>query len=121
MNIKDIKNYRGYIPMIFEEQKIISFLLNLIGNDLHSYLWFNKFNDRYIIRYRFGNKNVAQIYLKNKSWLNVPLPIWINLSSLNKNQINNDSWNWINNQKLYFNINNKKIKINNKNNNIYDI
>ena len=31
MNLKDIKNYRGYIPLIFEEQKIINLLIFLTG------------------------------------------------------------------------------------------
>lgn len=111
MELKDIKNYRGYIPLIFEEQKIIYWLISLIGKEFFSSLWFNKFNDRFIVRYRFGNKNITQIYLKDKSWLNIPLPLWIKFSSLNLKELDNECWNWINNQKYILNINNKKINV----------
>lgn len=121
MNLKDIKNYRGYIPLIFEEQKIINLLIFLTGKQFNNLLWFNKFNNRYIVRYRFGNKNIAQIYLKNKSWLDIPLPLWIKFSSLSLKELDNECWSWINNQKQLLNINNKKVNTISNNTNILDI
>ena len=111
MNLKDIKNYKGYLPLISEEQQVINWISNLIGIEFKNKLWINKFNDRFVVRYRYGNKNIIQIYLKNKQWFTIPLPLWFLFSQMNLKDLNNECWLWIKQQQNKLSIKQKKVKI----------
>ncbi|MBR4316185.1 MAG: hypothetical protein IKP65_04355 [Alphaproteobacteria bacterium] len=87
MQLKDLKKYRSYLPVKQERNEILFFINDLIGNGWINKFWFDKYGKDYVVRYRFGNKNITQIYLKNKKWYDIPVMIWIDLSLLNKNTL----------------------------------
>lgn len=102
MELKDIKKYRGYMPVRMEREDTLYFINDLIGNNWIEKLWFSKFSHYHTVRYRFGNIQEAQIYMKDKSWFSIPIQIWLMLSQQDKNAINQDGWQWINQQKSQF-------------------
>ena len=120
MELKDIKKYRGYLPIKAEKEETVKWMINLIGDEWKKLLWFNKFGKNYVVRYRFGNKNVTQIYLKDKSWKEVPVDIWLKLTELNPESLDESCWKWINNQKQSLNIKQKKVS-SKKENTLLDI
>lgn len=108
MLLKDLKNYRSYLPIKQERNEIIYFINELIGNNWINMFWFNKFSQDFIVRYRFGNKNVVQIYLKNKSWYNIPLHLWFKFSPQNKNKLDQDCISFIHDEQLKLKMKNVK-------------
>jgi hypothetical protein len=86
-------------------------LIELIGYEWKQTLWFDKYSKNYIVRYRFGNKNIAQIYLKDKSWKDLPLPLWIKFTSLQYDCLDSECWSWIQEEKQKLNIKNKKVSV----------
>lgn len=108
MKIEDIKKYRGYLPIKSEKEETIKWMIKLIGEQWGNILWLKKYGNNYIVRYRFGNKNVAQIYLKNKSWKEISINIWLKFTQLDSNCLDESCWQWIYNERKNLNIKSKK-------------
>lgn len=115
IELQDLKKYKSYLPIKSEKEEIIDWINNLIDNRWKNNLWLNKFTNLHIIRYRFGDKNVTQIYMKNKKWKEIPLPIWLIFTEMNLKSLNDDCWNWIKKERLNLGIKNKKSTVYNDN------
>lgn len=108
MQINDIKKYRSYLPIKAEKEETIKWMIQIIGAEWKNILWFNKFSNNYIVRYRFGNKNITQIYLKNKKWKQLPLSMWIKFTSQDLKCLDDDCWKWIHEERKSLNIKQNK-------------
>ena len=123
INLQDIKKYKSFLPLELEREDIINWLTNLIDKKWEQNLWLNKFNNQHVVRYRFGDKNVVQLYLKDKTWLEIPIDMWLLFTSMDTKVLNNKCWKWIQNQRTAFGIKNKKATVCDKTNssNILDL
>lgn len=104
MTIQDIKRYRGYLPIKMYKQDILLFMSKYIGQEYLQYFWVTKFDNLYKIRYRFGDINQAQFYMRDKSWHGIPLSIWMKLSLLDVNELDQQCWQFFRRQRQLFNI-----------------
>jgi hypothetical protein len=85
-------------------------------------LWLNKFNNQHIVRYRFGNKNIVQLYLKDKTWKEIPINIWLMFTSMDTKLLNKECWDWIKKERELIGVINKKATVQSKlNNSILDL
>ena len=101
-SLKDIKRYKGYMPVRMEREDTVRFICKIVGGNMEQSLWFGKFNGRFTVRFRFGDINEAQIYTKDKTWIPVPLPIWMQLMELETDKLDKDCWKWIESQRQAF-------------------
>ena len=95
MDIKDIKKYRGYMPVRMEREDTIEWLGNLIGKKWLDGLWLSKYSGYHEVRYRFGDIQEAQLYMKDKSWKPIPLQTWLRFTTMDVNSLDEDCWSWI--------------------------
>lgn len=121
IKLKDIKKYRSFLPLEMEREDIIYWLSNLIDEKWEEKLWLNKFNNQHIVRYRFGDKNVVQLYLKDKTWMEIPIDMWLLFTSMDTKVLNEQCWNWIQKERNKTGIKNKKVAVHNSNSNFLDL
>lgn len=95
MNIYDIRHYRGYMPVRMEREDTIQWIGDLIGGGWLDRLWLSKYSGYHEVRYRFGDVQEAQLYMKDKSWLGMPLDTWLKFSEIERGSLDDQCWNWI--------------------------
>lgn len=95
MELKDIKKYRGYMPVRMEREDVLYWLGELIGKKWMDGLWKSKYSGYHEVRYRFGDVQEAQLYMKDKSWKSVPIECWLKFSEMDVNALDDDCWRWI--------------------------
>ena len=115
MELRDIKRYKSYLPLRMQKQDILKYIGGHIGEGWLNHFWLDKFDGYYKIRYRFGDINEVQIYNKDKEWEGIPLKIWIKFSELSNQELDEQCWQYIYNQRELFKIKQKKIKFNDGN------
>jgi hypothetical protein len=119
MKLDDIKNYRGYMPVRMEREDTVKWIGSLVGNGWLDKLWLSKYSGYHEVRYRFGNIQEAQIYMKDKSWNGMPIDIWLRFSELDRSLLDENCWKWIFDQRRESGITEKKTKA--KNGGLLDI
>ncbi len=112
MKLNDIKQYRGYMPVRMEREDTLQWIGSLVGDGWLNGLWLSKYSGYHQVRYRFGNTQEAQLYMKDKSWLGMPIDTWLKFSEMERNALDENCWNWIFNQRRRNGINEKKARAN---------
>lgn len=110
MKLDDIKKYRGYMPVRMEREDTIGWIGELIGGGWLNHLWLSKYSGYHEVRYRFGDIQEAQLYMKDKSWNGMPIEVWLKFSELDRSSLDEDCWKWIFSQRKKSGIVEKKAK-----------
>lgn len=122
IELKDIKKYKSFLPLEMQREDIIYWITDLIDEKWQKQLWLNKFNNQHIVRYRFGNKNIVQLYLKDKTWKEIPINIWLMFTSMDTKLLNKECWDWIKKERELIGVINKKATVQSKlNSSILDL
>lgn len=95
MKLSDIKRYRGYMPMRMEREDVLSWLGRLIGGRWLDGLWLGKYGGYHEVRYRFGDVQEAQMYMKDGTWLGMKLELWLKFSEMDASALDDGCWKWI--------------------------
>ena len=99
MDLKDIKKYRGYMPVRMEREDVLYWLGELIGGKWINELWQSRHSGYHEVRYRFGDIQEAQLYMKDKSWKSVPIGCWLKFTEMDVNVLDDDCWRWVINER----------------------
>lgn len=122
IELKDIKKYKSFLPLEMQREDIIYWITDLIDKKWQKQLWLNKFNNQHVVRYRFGNKNIVQLYLKDKTWKEIPINIWLMFTSMDIKLLNKECWDWIKKERELIGVINKKATVQSKlNSSILDL
>ncbi len=108
MDLNDIRRYKGYMPVRMEREDALYWIGGLVGGGWLDALWKSKYSGYHEVRYRFGDVQQAQLYMKDKSWRGVPIGIWLKLSEMDLNVLDDECWSWINGERLAFGCHAKK-------------
>ena len=100
MLLKDIRNYRGYMPVRMEREDVLYWLGGLIGGGWYDGLWVEPHSGYHEIRYRFGDIQEAQLYLTDKTWRGMPLRVWLQFSGMDSEGLDAECWEWIKSERL---------------------
>ena len=95
MLLKDIKRYRGYMPVRMEREDTLAWIGELVGGNWLDKLWLGKYSGYHEVRYRFGDVQEAQLYMKDKSWKGIPISMWLKFSELDRESLDEDCWRWV--------------------------
>ena len=95
MLLNDIRRYRGYMPVRMEREDTLAWLGQLIGEGWLERLWLGKYCGYHEVRYRFGDVQQAQWYMKDKSWEGMPIALWLKFSSLDERALDDECWKWV--------------------------
>lgn len=95
MQLKDIKKYRGYMPVRMEREDTLEWIGQLIGGDWLDKLWLGKYGGYHEVRYRFGDIQEAQFYMKDKSWKGISISMWLKFSEMDRDALDEECWKWI--------------------------
>ena len=95
MKKKDIQDYRGYLPMKWWADDIVQWLGKMIGDKWLEQIYINPSTHKTHTRYRFGDIQEAQVYLKNGEYHHIPLEIWYQISSLDSGALDEKCIEWI--------------------------
>ena len=110
MKLDDIRHYRGYMPVRMEREDTIRWIGSLVGNGWLDRVWLSKYSGYHEVRYRFGNVQEAQIYMKDKSWNGMPIDIWLRFSEIDRSALDDNCWKWIFDQRRECGISEKRTK-----------
>ena len=94
-SLRDVKRYRGYLPLKMEKEAVLSWLGKTIGPPWLGRLWLDKYSSMHIIRYRFGDVNEVQFYLRDKTWRPMPIDLWLAATSLSPSLLGQRFWDWV--------------------------
>lgn len=94
-SLRDVKRYRGYLPLKMEKESVLSWLGKIIGPPWLDKLWLDKYSSMHITRYRFGDINEIQFYLKDKTWRPMPIDLWLQATSLSPSLLGQRFWDWV--------------------------
>ncbi len=111
MELKDIVKYRGYMPVRMEREDTIAWLGELIGGDWLGKLWLSKYSGYHEVRYRFGDVQEAQLYMKDKSWKGMPIGTWLKFMEMDKAALDDDCWEWIREERRKNGVTMKKARV----------
>lgn len=94
-SLRDVKRYRGYLPMKMEKEAVLRWLGKIIGPPWVARLWLDKHSSLHFVRYRFGDINEIQFYLKDKTWRPMPIELWLMATSLSPSMLDQRFWDWV--------------------------
>ena len=95
MQLKDIVKYRGYMPVRMEREDTLKWIGGLIGGNWLNSLWLSKYSGYHEVRYRFGDIQEAQFYMKDKSWKGIPISMWLKFTEMDRSALDDECWKWI--------------------------
>ena len=95
MKIEDIRRYRGYMPIRMEREDVLEWLGSLIGEPWMGTLWKSKYSGYHEVRYRFGDVQEAQLYMKDGTWRGMPIECWLKFSEMDSASLDGECWTWI--------------------------
>ena len=95
MDIRDLKRYRGYMPVRMEREDTLTWLGGLIGEGWLDGLWLGKYGGYHEVRYRFGDVQEAQLYLKDGTWLGMPIGCWMKFMERDEGALDEECIEWI--------------------------
>lgn len=93
--LDDIRRYRGHMPVRMEREDVLRWIGGLIGNGWLDRLWVGKWSGYHEVRYRFGDVQEAQWYLRDGTWEGVPLGMWERFWEMDREALNGECWEWI--------------------------
>lgn len=99
MQKRDMQRYRGYLPMKWWCDDTVKLLGRLIGGGWINGVFINKYTGRSVTQFRFGDANIVQIYMKDKTRIHVPLEVWYSLTTLDPDSLDEKTEEWIQKQK----------------------
>ena len=111
MNLDDIRKYRGYMPVRMEREDTIQWIGSLVGGKWLDGLWLSKYSGYHEVRYRFGDIQEAQLYMKDKSWKGMPIEMWLKFSEMDRESLDDECWNWIHGERRAGGIVGKKSRV----------
>lgn len=95
MRLEDIRKYRGYMPVRMEREDAIAWLGRMIGGGWIDGLWLSKYSGYHEVRYRFGDVQEAQLYMRDGSWKGMPISVWLKVSEMDTGALDEECWKWI--------------------------
>lgn len=110
MQLRDIVKYRGYMPVRMEREDTLEWIGSLVGGSWIKRLWLSKYSGYHEVRYRFGDVQEAQLYMKDKSWKGMPIGMWLKFSEMDRNTLDEDCWKWIQSERQWNGMGEKKAK-----------
>ena len=110
MQLRDIVKYRGYMPVRMEREDTLEWIGGLVGGSWIKRMWLSKYSGYHQVRYRFGDVQEAQLYMKDKSWKPMPIGMWLKFSEMDRNALDDDCWKWIQSERQWNGMGEKKAK-----------
>ena len=110
MNLKDLVKYRGYMPVRMEREDTLKWMGELIGGDWLDKLWLGKYGGYHEVRYRMGDVQEAQFYMKDKTWKGIPIGMWQKFTEMDRNALDDECWQWIQEERKTCGVSHTKTK-----------
>ena len=110
MKLDDIKRYRGYMPVRMEREDVIQWIGSLVGGRWLDGLWLSKYSGYHEVRYRFGDVQEAQMYMKDGTWKGMPIGVWLKFSEMDRDSLDEECWTWIHGERRTNGIQERKTK-----------
>ena len=96
---KDIQDYRGYLPLKWWADDTVHWVGRIIGGDWLDRVYVNPSTGKTHTRYRFGDIQEAQVYLKDGTYYHIPLPVWYLLCEMDAGALDDDCRKWLDGQR----------------------
>lgn len=110
MQLRDIKRYRGYMPIRMEREDTVKWLASLVGTAWEDDLWLGKYSKYHTVRYRFGDINEIQFYMKDKTWQPMPIALWMKFIHRDESKLDDECWTWIRAKRKEYGIESNAVK-----------
>ncbi len=100
---KDIQDYRGYLPLKWWADDTVKWIGRLVGGSWLDQVHINIYSHKSHTRFRFGDIQEAQVYLKNGEYHHIPLRLWYLFSELDPIALDDECQKWIQEKRREFN------------------
>lgn len=100
VTLRDWKRYKGYLPFRMVKEDTVRWLGELIGPGWLDLLWYGKYSRLYTVRFRFGDIQEAQIYMKERKWIPMPVALWMKFTLHDLSALDSECWEWIQRERL---------------------
>lgn len=95
MDVRIMKRWWGHLPVRTERERLIRWIGGVVGPGWLDDLWLSKWSGAHFARCRWGDRQVVQVYRRDKTWLEMPVAVWIRMSGLDDGALDEGCWRWI--------------------------
>lgn len=99
MSMYELRHYWSYMPVRTLRERTISWIGSLVGAGWPETLWLDKYSGLHECRRRFGDRQVVELYRRDKTWIELPIPCFLLMTRLDRHSLDEACWTWIREQR----------------------
>lgn len=99
MSMYELRHYWSYMPVRTLRERTISWIGSLVGAGWPETLWLDKYSGLHECRRRFGDRQVVELYRRDKTWIELPIPCFLLMTRLDRLSLDEACWTWIREQR----------------------
>ena len=99
MSMYELRHYWSYMPVRTLRERTISWIGSLVGAGWPETLWLDKYSGLHECRRRFGDRQVVELYRRDKTWIELPIPCFLLMTRLDRFSLDEACWTWIREQR----------------------